>query len=341
MISGFLFGVPVVLLALGNPPPLADESAVSDPPGLGSMDGVVMRDQAGSWEDLVRALRPTLTWNGRDMLWVMVDASGKPSVFVMDRAYGGHQGWATLDDDGTLTGFRSLNGEYTKVRAPVRPVLERDDPVPESQGVILSRNAKFGTLYRVYWQERPCMGTGNILQGRWILVLREPRGSWRFIGELPGESSGKIGGFHHVTTDIEMRARWTGDPDAPVRIDFTAGKYDWEVGEHPVGLPPLATLRDGVLEGKPPAKPVWGASQYVVAEPKDTLASVVHRLSVWSLGWSSDRPGERLGIEAIHRKALKELNPGIPEDSIPPGTRIKVLGYEEFSKALDELRLRP
>ena len=60
----------------------------SDPPGFTSLEpGVIARHRASCWEELVRDLRPTVTWNGCDMLWVTVGDSGQPAFFTLDRAY--------------------------------------------------------------------------------------------------------------------------------------------------------------------------------------------------------------------------------------------------------------
>ena len=48
-------------------------------------DGASIRLESDSWEGLCAKAAPTLTWNGRDMLWIA--GGGQEVRFTLDRAY--------------------------------------------------------------------------------------------------------------------------------------------------------------------------------------------------------------------------------------------------------------
>ncbi|HVR75487.1 MAG TPA: hypothetical protein VMT52_14220 [Planctomycetota bacterium] len=186
-----------------------------------------------------------------------------------------------------------------------------------------SERAELQRPWSDQWWLRNALGV--YVYGRWLIVLRGKDGSFRWVGELPGDMSGKGGGMHSVGSKTEIHVNWTGHREAPVRIDLTERRYDHEVGEGAVGLPSLETRRDGILEGSLPARFRWTTKDYVVAEEGDTLETVVHRLSVWSVGYSTGRESDNEKIKNRHRRALKKLNIDLPDGKIPEGTRIRIV----------------
>lgn len=319
----FAAGVLLVLLSqteAAPPPPAAPEAAYPSPIIEKLQPPVVIRERADSFDALVARLKPTFVWGGRDMVWVVQGPDNRPT-FKVDRAYvyappGGQRRWVVLSNhvDDNFRGGHPMAGEYFGADLPLHDKLTGGDGGPDDQTIVLSKDAKAGTLYMLYWNSIGPAGNGLYQDWRHPLLLQTPAGAWRFVGEAPTEGQSHWGG-----ESAELTVHWTGQEQSPLRIELTLGSSQSEAREEDEPATVL-TERHGVMEGSLPLKPVIeeAATLYVIAGEDDSLKML----------------GERMHLRDSSRDAkswsnyLAKLNPRVPAEHIELGTRLILERHE-------------
>jgi len=308
---------------------------------------LTIRVGADSWEALIEKVNPTFTWGGRDMLWVGKDEEENPE-FTLDRAYvhqpsGEPAKWVLLGfrDGPSDRWSRKLSCNYIRRTARLYDEVPRgNDSGRGEYAIIRSTNAEAGTVYEIGWQSLRSCGSSGATYERRLYVLRDVKGQWHFIGEGPTESHGLRGyakaySYYYVRQSCVI---WTGAPDAPLRIEFTVAHKKWEwagdgAPEDFVPQPERVEYTETVLVGRLPARLRWTTQRpYMLARKGDTFEKVVKHLATWTLGWDTNRGDDRKIILRMWRRGLVGLNPELPREKIPEGTRIRLVTYAETIK---------
>jgi len=310
-----------------------------------------IRAQAGSWDALVKKVKPTFTWGGCDMMWVGRDKKGSPQ-FTLDRAYiykpkGKPARWVLLKYQDSYVAYDKVWSEFGSNY--LRGVAKLHEKVPETDhgsgqyAVVLSIGSKGGTVYEIGWQAAKCSGSGQVIAQRRLFVLRDSKGKWHFVGEGPICTSGKMGAAYCYWNTLQSRITWTGKSDAPVRIELTWKHVRSQLtpsDDDPI-VPKrdMITYRNAAVAGALAAKSRRLLKRpYMLAKKGDTFEKIAHHLSTWTFGWDTNRGDDRRFIQAMWRKGLARLNPKLPREKIPAGTRIRLLTYAETIKHVEKCR---
>ncbi len=304
---------------------------------------IKIRFEAESWEELVRKVRPDLAWNCRDMLWLGRDERGWPQ-FETARAYryqpaGGPERWVLVElREGLYSREQEVfAGDCLRGVAKLREKVPVSDHGPGCYAVmILGRNSSC-KVYEIGWPaESAGMGHWEIQRTLYILYDRDMRdhlgGTWRLVGEGPECSQGRTGIECHNSRIVSTSAEWTGRRSVRARIQLTTrsesidGCVETGPDDARVFKQPKVVYRDFVLEGPSRAHSrLLGGHEYVIAGKGDTREKIVRHLASWTVGWAADRPGERDLILAAWRRALIRLNPRLPADPLPEGTKVYIV----------------
>ena len=313
---------------------------------------LAIRVEAGSWNALVKKVKPTFSWSGRDMMWIGRDEKGNPQ-FTLDRAYiykpkGKPARWVLLKFQDTHVAYDKawirFSGNYLSGIAKLHKKVPTTDHGSGEYAVAKSTDPKSSTVYEIGWQSTMYDGTGRIVTQRRLFVLRDGKGKWRFVGEGPVCRSGKMGAAYCYWYALRSKVAWTGKPNAPVRIELVQKRIRTQLtGSDSDPIVPkrdMITYRDATIEGKVPTKPHWASERtYMLAKKGDTFEKIVHHLATWTLGWDTNRGNDRQIILAMWKEELARLNPQLPQGKIPEGTRIRLLTYyAETIKLLDKYR---
>jgi|GEM_PF-2623491 len=225
-----------------------------------------IRAQADSWQELVTQVSPDFAWGRRDMMWVGEDGKGMP-VFTMDRAFvyqpeGSPPKWVLLERQ--LSPFdkwyRRLSSQYMHTVARVYKQPPSQDVGWSSYAVVRSTGPKDARVYEVCWPHIGSFGSSNEQGATLLYVLEDSEGKWRFIGKGPELKSGKLGYASSYDRTASSNVTWTGQNDAPVRIDFTvmSTTRQWPTSDEPhIPAREEARYRRAVLAGEPPATLRW------------------------------------------------------------------------------------
>jgi len=301
-----------------------------------------IRIEAASWTQLVAEAKPTLTWQRRNMLWVEEDQTHPDELrFVLDHAYlvehkDGTVRWTLLRDESDGP-YRSSPGEWPRTEVSVSRERPRHDRGRGDYAVVMARSREGDVLFELGWEAGP-WGMGNHVAGRQIYVLRERGGQWRLIGEGPGWYSGRGGGTYHIESEAR-NVTWTGDTDAPVRIDFTETLMQYP-DEEP--RPRVVTRQAGRIAGHLPARYEKLGQPYLVSGRDDTFERMVDRLSAWTRDSFHAAKGkqwltfDKATIRQMWRRQLLRLNPDLPMAArIPRGKRVRILTDRQAQAVLE------
>ncbi|MCK4625862.1 MAG: outer membrane lipoprotein carrier protein LolA, partial [Phycisphaerae bacterium] len=330
---------PVYLTPSTNP---ATQPALPQPVlyGLGKRLGI--RVEADSWDALVKKVKPTFTWSGRDMMWADKDEKGNPQ-FTLDRAHvykpkGKPAKWVLLTFQNApfaVFGWNDYLPGIAKLHKKV-PIDRRS----VKYALVKSTNPKGGTVYEIVWQSAMSLGIGSVAEQRHLFVLQNAKGKWRFLGEGPVCSGNKMRGLRAARYTLQSKVVWTGKPNASVRIELVqkGTQTEWPSSDDD----PTVVLkrdrieyRDAVIDGKVPAILRQTTKRpYMLAQKGDTFEKIVHHLATWSSGWDANKGNDRQIILKIWRKELTKLNPQLPKGKIPEGARIRLLTYAETMQHL-------
>lgn len=299
--------------------------------------------QAETLQRLVDVAKPTLAWN-IDMLWVRQDKQRRFS-FTFGTAQWVRIGnarpvWALLGRGAENTYEREPSGIATSdiSNAAVRdlaPAKSQGDAGGGDYARILLRDRGYD-LYEV-GIESEWLGTGHPVEQRRLYVLHGPGDSWRFVGEGPSESSGKSGSTCSWTTTA-VRANLTGDPNAPVVLEFhtTSGSALASSDAEPA-YPSLDIHREAILDGVLPAKLRWASDPYVEIDKGGvTLDAIIQRYTYWVINDGNENFTDYAKREAtIFRSQVEDRNPAL-RGNLEVGTVVQLPSRLEVQEHLHQ-----
>lgn len=319
-----------VLLFCGGIARAADEGFALDGSPLPSFStlpsGVAIRTEADSWEELIGKVKPTITWNGRDMLWVR--GIGQNIQFTIDRAYGhdlsnGREKWALLNP-GDVTGNGELGGMYVRETIGLGKNRHTD---AGTWAIVVSTSSQHGTLYEIGWETAIPEGSSHWVEGRRIFILHDRPGIWSFAGEGPGDAHGRGSASGFFVTTQDYHVHWNRSEAEPVTIRVTT-KVTERTDRTDDREPDLCKYRDGVLAGPLPMRIKWSEGEYTFAAG-DTLVDVARRVTIYQDDDSS-KQATRDAHVANMTTALRKLNAASPSRPLAEGARIELPSAEEF-----------
>ena len=291
----------------------ADDSTPSLAPIVDSAPaaGVSITAEADSFDALVAKVKPTLTWNDRDLLWARRDNGHL--VFTVDRAFGHAHGatisWTLINAKPYAALGADWEGQYLR---ETMTLGKNKDSDAGNWAIVVSSHASTGTLYEIGWETRLPRGEGKWVEARRLFVLRDRNNHWRFVGEGPGDRWGRPAPGRVTHTTQDYRIRWTSDPAAPLAIRVTSRQESFvedKADERLARLyPPLTVLHDGVLAGALPARFERKGRPYVRLDAGTSLESLAARLTAWKLAADADLAQRQTAVAAV-RMALAKLNP--------------------------------
>lgn len=297
-----------------------------------------VRSEAATWEELATQLKPTFTWNGRDLMWIDEADDGKP-VFTMDHAYvlkpeGATPKWVLLkrrDAYGPFDKwFAHVMGSNLRGVARLHEKVPTHDSGSGDYAIVFSTDPELGTVYEVGWQKLMANGTSLQQTERRLYILHKRDGDWVFLGEGVPEKAGKSGGGLSYATTVATKVEWDDQSDPPVKVLLTVRRhrYEWNNGGHPDFEPrrPRTEDRDVVLDKHSADLRWWTAPPYVRALQGDTIEGLSRHLASWTNVWeiNSRRPELRERMLDVWRKQLALLNPDIPGGPIRKGTAVRI-----------------
>jgi len=325
--------------------------------GLGH--GFSIRAEAKSWRALVQEVKPTFTWNGRDMMSIEYDANGLPR-FVLDEAYmyqptNELRRWILVKDerrsaDRDLWSMEDWWRQFSTFNLPAVAELRDSTPQPSDGGgygpyaVVKSKHPRFGEVYEIGWEREMGIGTAHQIYNRRLYLYRDSLKQWHFLGEGPEEGWSRGGGAAITTQVLWKKVK---APGLPLEIRF--------VSQEILSVPPsqaedqaraadLTFYREFILSPPFPC-PLRETTKraYLVSEKNDTLDKIAERLGYWQPGWACDNEKS----EVILKKQVLEmwiaelarLNPQLPNvGQIKEGTRIQILTYAETLDRMGAVR---
>ncbi|MGO8930875.1 MAG: hypothetical protein ACLQU3_28800 [Limisphaerales bacterium] len=305
---------------------------------------LVIEAAADSWAALCAKVKPTFTWKGRDLIWVETNAQGMP-FFRLNCAYLYETSqrkpqWVLLEirNGEWDEWYGQVMGDNLKGGARVQPEKPKSDHGSGDYAITLAENERHGTVYEVGWQRVMANGTGHAEVERRLYLLRNPFGSWTFLGEGPEESRGKTGGRRGSSTASTPQVVWVQTNEMTCRIYFAIEErgYEWASDDDPPGKlrKDLVLYEDMVLGAGSQRLRRLTCRPYLRVAQGDTLGALVEHLSSWTLGWETGGKDERQNIERVWRQALFRLNPSIDFEDLIPGTKMAVLTYAETVELL-------
>jgi hypothetical protein len=339
----FLFFL--VFFTAGAATAVADEAPVDqnpDPKQAMVLDGYIpMRRiiaQAETLQGLVAIAGPTVAWNA-DMLWVKQGDRGS-FAFTFGTAQWVRVGkgpavWALLQAAEPDKAERGPDGVFT---TEIQNVAVRDLAKEKDQGdhgscsfARILLHDRGDDLYEI-GIESEWLGTGHPVEERRLYVLHGPGGSWRFVGEGPSESSGKSGPTCSWSTTA-ARARLTGDPKAPVVLEFhiTSSSAIASADAEPA-YPILDIHREAILDGALTAKLRWASDPYVeIDKPGLMLDTVIKHYTYWEI---NDARAEfakyNQNESAAFRRLVEDCNPALRAGDLAIGTLVHLPPREEL-----------
>jgi hypothetical protein len=299
-------------------------------------EGVLIRHQADSFEELAAKLKPTCTWNGRDMLWVERDDRGRLS-FTLDRAYehhdkAGEKKWILIDFKRRRGPPGQFGGAYLRRKFALGDSIPVHDTGPGDYAVVESRGPDGEVLYRLGWEALVSGGSNNLIQNTTIFLLNDQQGRWKVVGVGMPTGTGHVGYPVCFGIDASYRVRWTRGKTSPVQIDITVHDGLTEVGEEPMGALDLLVHRDGTLATEPELGIRYAPGEYIVPERGDTLGRIAERLAWWRPFMRPEADYRRRAAE-VWLGLLREGDPGLPDGVLPRNLRIQVPDEKAFRRA--------
>jgi hypothetical protein len=305
--------------------------------GLGNR--LKIRLEADSWPELCEKAKPTFTWNGKDMMWIIEEADGK-TIFKMNRAFifeptGERPRWILLyEQNGEHDNwYRELSGQSLEGIAH----LNKGKPVHDSgaghYAIIFAQNDNRGIMYEVGWQDQMGEGTNRSQGERRLYVLKEITGKWFFMGEGPSECSAKGLNFReYFSSSFRANVIWKPDRNPPCKINFQVRFNDFDNnkgGKHEKNI-----YNDCVLDGTTEYTKKLCEREYYICEENENLQSIIAIMAPWESEWDNNRTGERDKILEMWRTYLINLNPGVDFTSIKSGTRLNLPTHREIYEYL-------
>ena len=309
-----------------------------------------VRASAESWETLIAAVKPTFTWQdvdgGCNLMWVRNDHLNPP-YFELDRAFGyqadgGNIQWVLLKAPLDATLYHSVNGVNVHGRATLvqeKPIPRRGTSGAGVYAVVLASNPNHGTVYEIGWEGLMGEGTGHPFNEKRIYVLQEKSGQWRFLGEGPGEGSGKSGWDCWQYIVSAKKVHWNPKSPSGVEIRFTVENVGSEIrDEDEPGTSRRDRIEylDGVLDGH--SKIVqWASHPYMVAQSGESFEGLVYHLSTWTIGWDGPQSQAQKKIQLFWEQELVRFNSRISNGSIAVGSKVYLPTYSEILRGSDNL----
>lgn len=202
--------------------------------------------------------------------------------------------------------------------------------------IALMESDQHGTVYEVGWQKLMANGTSLARDGRRLYFLRDPTGTWAFLGEGPEDDQGKIGGRRGYSRTSVPRVVWAKTGELPCNIEFVVEHRDYEIlteDDLDAGKTErrnLVLYDELVLDGGSRRLGPVSPRPFLRVAQGDNLGSLIEHLSCWTLGWEDGTQEERQRIRQMWRDALLRLNPSVDfEARLEPETKIAVLTYAE------------
>lgn len=327
-----------VLGAETAPDPHPDPKQAIDFTGYTPVPRVVA--QAETLQGLIAVAKPTIAWNA-DMMWVKRDGQGRFS-FEFGTAKWIRIGnappvWAVLRCGNEHEMERDPQGFVTSevVEVAVRklaPEKSHADPGDGDYARIVL-HGRGCDLYEI-GIENISLGSGHWTEQRRIYVLRGPGDAWRFVGEGPAETSGNSGSTCSWQTS-SARARLTGNPNAPVALEFTteSGRDVTPADAHRA-YPTLTIHQEALLDGALPGKLRWLTDPYVVAgKGSDTLDAIIKQYTYWEINDASDEFARFNEKEtSVFRKLVEGRNPSLTQGQLAPDEIVYLPSHEEIQE---------
>jgi len=294
--------------------------------------------QAETLQGLFAVAKPTIAWNA-EMLWMKRDAQGQFSFEF------GTAKWIRIGNAPPVWAVLGCGNEHEMERDPqgfatteiaevavrkLAPEKSHADPGDGDYARVLLRGRGYD-LYEI-GIENISLGSGHSIEQRRLYVLRGPGDAWRFVGEGPAETSGSSGSTSswQVTS---ARARLTGDPNAPVVLEFTTASSSAVIQADAVQAYPTLTIRqEALLKGALPAKLRWLTDPYVVADKSaDTLDAIIKQYVYWQINDADEEFGKSKQKEAsVFRKLVEERNPALTRGQLPSDEIVYLPSYKEM-----------
>jgi hypothetical protein len=326
-------------------------SVVLPKPVLTELGGrLSVRSEAATWEELAAHLKPTFTWDGRDLMWIDDADDGKP-VFTMDHAYvlkpeRATPKWVLLKRRDAYAPFDKwyahVMGSNLRGVARLHEKIPTHDTGSGDFAVVLATDPRLGTVYKVGWQKLMANGTSLQQTERRLYLLRKRGGDWVFLGEGVSEKAGKMGYGRSYATTVAARVEWKNRSDPPARVLLTITRHDYEWntgGAHPSFEARRRRMecRDIVLDGHSADLRWQTASPYVRALQGDTIEGLSRHLASWTNVWemNAKRPKLRERMLNVWRKQLALLNPDLPDGPIRKGTAVRIPTYAVVRNAFE------
>ncbi|HEY8666527.1 MAG TPA: hypothetical protein VIL86_07680 [Tepidisphaeraceae bacterium] len=282
---------------------------------------------ATNWQDLVAQSNPTLTFNGRDMLWVNRE-DGQIS-FTLNRAYTAGDAspmWVLFKPDASAGVIPGLEGQYLREKATLGKDPKSD---AGNWAIAVSQSKSSGTLYEIGWETRYPQGASLHHDGRRLFILHDKSGNWQFVGEGPGDS---FDANTSITQDY--RVRWTGQSAKPIIVKITTHEarfHDGEKADASGDYPDLDIWKDGEISGRLPAAVQW-TREYVIAQPNDDVPNIALRLAVWRCNYHALSGTVQAHLLHGLAKAIERANPPLEKFLPAKGDKISLPSATEFDQ---------
>jgi len=319
-----------------RPPGGADREKLrtAEPP-----DEVGFLHVSDSYEELLAAVRPDLSWRDPDhlpmFLWMKPLAKDRWSI-VMDRAYrfrrDGKVRWGLLDfsarDGWSRQTPRNRENKFYRQKLFAREEInypsEHHDP-NHSFAELLARRDDGAAVFKIVY----CSSTdgGHIHQEdvRTYLVSWSPDGVPLLAANELTFEAGRKSGWTGTNHSCDIKVVWTPGKAVPFRARLREKRFWWaERGE----LPFYDEFRDGTLSGPFPMRLRMSDERYALGDGKTSLDALVETMigyhfiqSSASSSWAT--PEDVAEGRSLWRAKLRRLNPGRePGEPVAKGERI-------------------
>jgi hypothetical protein len=314
------------------------------------MPGIVVRDHARTWAELVRVTKPSCTWIGKDLLWVKQEKNGA-TAFAVDEAYayatagGGLESVTVRPPPKGRMAFQFTDGEdlaYVRARMEVgKDVADTGEPTPFARQLL--HDEKRGDLYELQWPSLTLSGTGHIETSQRVLVLHQGDGQWRVLGECEADGHGEEPGELNTDT-VSCAASWSGDRREPVAITLKR-RHNTQLlrVDDAAALPELDIDVSGKMVGNGLMTAVWDKREYLVVHPKETVKSLAERLALWQSGFhDASNVALKNAAAELWAGELLRTNPFLANGgtaTIAEDAQVILPSREGIEKALEKVRV--